>query len=139
MLDTEPLYKPAARRRVDGLPGPAPSRSLPVSSAERISPSMCCAGCAPGYPGDEHRQLRLAVAGVWQPDARGRVRGLDRGVWFFNHLVFEEKMMTIFSMLFGAGLVLMDQRAEARGAQYRRGLLSTGSCGCSRSAWFILT
>jgi uncharacterized protein len=35
------------------------------------------------------------------------------------------KMMTIFSMLFGAGLVLMDQRAEARGARiggvyYRR-------------------
>jgi uncharacterized protein len=37
-------------------------------------------------------------------------------------------MMTIFSMLFGAGLVLMDQRAEARGAKigrvyYRRVLL----------------
>ena len=46
--------------------------------------------------------------------------GLDRGVWFFNHLVFEEKMMTIFSMLFGAGLVLMDQRAEARGAKIGR-------------------
>ena len=29
------------------------------------------------------------------------------------------KMMTIFSMLFGAGLVLMDQRAEARGAHIR--------------------
>ena len=28
-------------------------------------------------------------------------------------------MMTIFSMLFGAGLVLMDQRAEARGARIR--------------------
>jgi uncharacterized protein len=45
--------------------------------------------------------------------------GLDRGIWFFNHLVFEAKMMTIFSMLFGAGLVLMDQRAEARGAKVR--------------------
>jgi uncharacterized protein len=45
--------------------------------------------------------------------------GLDRGVWFFNHMIFEAKMMTIFSMLFGAGLVLMDQRAEARGAKIR--------------------
>ncbi len=45
--------------------------------------------------------------------------GLDRGVWFFNHMFFEAKMMTIFSMLFGAGLVLMDQRAEKRGARIR--------------------
>ena len=49
----------------------------------------------------------------------GGFEGIDRVVWFFNHLVFEMKMMTIFSMLFGAGLVLMDQRAEARGAKIR--------------------
>jgi uncharacterized protein len=36
--------------------------------------------------------------------------------WAFNHIVFDEKMMTIFSMLFGAGLVLMSERSEARGA-----------------------
>ncbi len=45
--------------------------------------------------------------------------GLNRVLWYLNHLVFEEKMMTLFSMLFGAGLVLMDQRAEARGASIR--------------------
>jgi uncharacterized protein len=49
----------------------------------------------------------------------GGFDGFDRGVWFANHLVFEVKMMTIFSMLFGAGLVLMDQRAEARGVRVR--------------------
>jgi uncharacterized protein len=49
----------------------------------------------------------------------GGFEGLDRGIWFFNHMVFEAKMMTTFSMLFGAGLVLMDQRAEARGARIR--------------------
>ena len=54
------------------------------------------------------------------PMRGGGFQGLDRGIWYFNHLVFEEKMMTIFSMLFGAGLVLMDQRAEARGAKIRR-------------------
>src|SRR5262249_7240847 len=53
------------------------------------------------------------------PFRGGGFQGLDRGVWFFNHLVFEAKMMTIFSMLFGAGLVLMDQRAEARGSSIR--------------------
>ena len=45
--------------------------------------------------------------------------GTDRAVWFFNHLVFEAKMMTIFSMLFGAGLVLMNERAGSRGASLR--------------------
>ncbi len=59
------------------------------------------------------------------PMRGGGFTGIDRAIWFFNHLVFEAKMMTIFSMLFGAGLVLMDQRAEARGARigwiyYRR-------------------
>jgi uncharacterized protein len=45
--------------------------------------------------------------------------GTDRALWWLNHLVFEGKMMTIFSMLFGAGLVLMDQRAADRGASIR--------------------
>ena len=41
------------------------------------------------------------------------------GVWFFTHLVFDQKFMTIFSMLFGAGLIgagfLMSARAFAVG------------------------
>jgi uncharacterized protein len=44
---------------------------------------------------------------------------LDIALWAFNHLVFETKMMTLFSMLFGAGLVLMAERAEGRGARWR--------------------
>jgi uncharacterized protein len=47
------------------------------------------------------------------------------GLWGFNHLFFDTKMMTLFSMLFGAGLVLMSDRAKGRGAKmggvyYRR-------------------
>jgi uncharacterized protein len=53
------------------------------------------------------------------PFRGGGFDGLDRGVWFCNHLFFEGKMMTIFSMLFGAGLVLMDQRAEKWRARIR--------------------
>jgi uncharacterized protein len=59
------------------------------------------------------------------PMRGGGFEGTDRVVWFFNHLVFEGKMMTTFSMLFGAGLVLMDRRAASRktsvrGVYYRR-------------------
>ncbi len=60
---------------------------------------------------------------------------LDLSAWTFNHVVFDTKMMTLFSMLFGAGLVLMGDRAEARGASirgvyYRRvlWLLAIGLC-----------
>jgi uncharacterized protein len=49
----------------------------------------------------------------------------DVALWAFNHVFFDTKMMTLFSMLFGAGLVLMSDRAEGRGAKmmgvyYRR-------------------
>ncbi|MDR3633239.1 MAG: DUF418 domain-containing protein [Isosphaeraceae bacterium] len=50
---------------------------------------------------------------------------LDVGLWALNHVVFDTKMMSLFSMLFGAGLVLMADRARARGTRlvwvyYRR-------------------
>jgi len=65
------------------------------------------------------------VAFAWPGQAYGNpmrgggFEGSDRVVWFFNHLVFEAKMMTIFSMLFGAGLVLMNERTGSRGAALR--------------------
>ncbi len=43
----------------------------------------------------------------------------DMALWGFNHLIFDTKMMTLFSMLFGAGLVLMSDRAEGRGVKVR--------------------
>ncbi|MHC5541137.1 DUF418 domain-containing protein, partial [Singulisphaera rosea] len=44
---------------------------------------------------------------------------LDIALWGLNHVVFDTKMMTLFSMLFGAGLVLMSDRADVRGASMR--------------------
>jgi uncharacterized protein len=43
---------------------------------------------------------------------------VDVGLWTFNHLVFDTKMMSLFSMLFGAGLVLMGDRADAKGRSF---------------------
>lgn len=54
----------------------------------------------------------------------------DRGradflIWLFSHLFFDQKFMTLFSMLFGAGIVLLATRVEQRGGRpavthYRR-------------------
>ena len=44
---------------------------------------------------------------------------IDTALWGLNHLIFDTKMMTLFSMLFGAGLVLMSDRTETRGSSPR--------------------
>ncbi len=51
--------------------------------------------------------------------------GVHRWVWLAGHILADMKMMTLFSMLFGAGLVLMTSRNEAKtgrsaGVHYRR-------------------
>ena len=41
--------------------------------------------------------------------------GVNRWVWVLSHMVAEQKFMTIFSILFGAGIILLTERREARG------------------------
>lgn len=45
----------------------------------------------------------------------GGSTGINRIVWYITHIFFQEKMMTIFSMLFGAGLILMMNRFTESG------------------------
>jgi uncharacterized protein len=45
---------------------------------------------------------------------------LNQVVWVLTHVIIDGKMMTIFSMLFGAGLVLMGSRADERGRPLAR-------------------
>jgi uncharacterized protein len=109
MLDSEPV---AAE--------PAPPRAEPVPTAERVAAVDVLRGFALlGI-------LAMNIVGfAWpgqvygDPTRGGGFEGLDRVVWIVNHLVFEMKMWTIFTMLFGAGLVLMSERADARGAALR--------------------
>jgi uncharacterized protein len=132
VLDTEPVYKPVIELDDAAIAGHEPlpkAEALPVSSAERYFAVDVLRGFALlGILAMNIVSFGWPWPAYTNPMRGGGFTGLDRGVWFFNHLVFEEKMMTIFSMLFGAGLVLMDGRAEARGAKigrvyYRRVLL----------------
>lgn len=59
------------------------------------------------------------------PFAAGEISTLEFGCWCFNHVVADAKFITVFSMLFGAGIVLMTGRAQSRsghsaGLHYRR-------------------
>lgn len=57
--------------------------------------------------------------------------GANRWVWLAGHLFADLKMMAIFSMLFGAGIVLMTTRQESKGL---------GTCGVHyrRMGWLLL-
>jgi uncharacterized protein len=67
----------------------------------------------------------MVFAAYFNPTAYGDLTGIHRWVWILSHLFTDQKFMTIFSMLFGAGIVLMTDRAEAAGRRpavlhYRR-------------------
>ena len=66
----------------------------------------------------------MPEAAYYNPTAYGDLQGANLYVWLGGRLLADQKFMTIFSMLFGAGIVLMTTRAEARGetrrVHYRR-------------------
>jgi uncharacterized protein len=47
------------------------------------------------------------------PTAYGDLTGWNYLVWYLSYLLADQKFITIFSMLFGAGIVLMTRRQEA--------------------------
>ena len=57
----------------------------------------------------------MPEAAYYNPTAYGNLEGANLYVWLGGRLLADQKFMTIFSMLFGAGIVLMTSRAEARG------------------------
>lgn len=54
------------------------------------------------------------------PTVNGDFSGLNVIAWFTTHIFFEQKFYTIFSMLFGAGIVLMAEKARAKGRSAAR-------------------
>lgn len=67
----------------------------------------------------------MPIAAYFNPNAWGSLEGADGVVWFLSHVLVDQKFMTLFSILFGAGIVLMAGKAEARAASswpihYRR-------------------
>ncbi len=142
VLDTEPLYNPPDLIHVTGEPVALAAKkpdALPVSSSERYFAVDVLRGFALlGILAMNIVSFGWPWPAYGNPMRGGGFQGFDRVVWLFNHLAFEEKMMTIFSMLFGAGLVLMDQRAEARGRISAASTIDESS-GCWRSVSFIRT
>lgn len=71
------------------------------------------------------QSFSMIGAAYLNPYAYGDMTGVNYVVWLLSHLLADSKFMTIFSLLFGAGVVLMTSRREASGraaagVHYRR-------------------
>ena len=73
----------------------------------------------------------MPQAAYFNPTAYGDLEGANLYVWLAGRMLADQKFMTIFSMLFGAGIVLMAGRAEARGG-------SAGRVHYRRMGWLLV-
>jgi uncharacterized protein len=106
--------------------------SSPVASQERIASLDVLRGFALlGILVMNIQTFAMPVAAYGNPTAYGDLQGINLWVWQLGYLFFNLKFMTLFSMLFGAGVLLFIDRATARGA-------SAGKLHYRRSGWLIL-
>jgi uncharacterized protein len=92
-----------------------PVRSRPAADRERIVPLDALRGFALlGILVMNIQAFAMPDAAYMNPTAYGDLSGANFVVWLLSHVLFDQKFMTIFSMLFGAGILLMTERAESR-------------------------
>jgi uncharacterized protein len=95
---------------------PEPALPRPVSPSERVLSLDVLRGFALlGILIINIQSFSMIEAAYLNPTATGDLTGANLYVWFFSYLLADQKMMTIFSMLFGAGIFLMADRAKSRG------------------------
>jgi uncharacterized protein len=90
--------------------------AAPVSQAERIDSLDVLRGFALlGILVMNIASFAMPFSAYFNPTAWGDITGANHWVWLFSHLLFDQKFMTLFSLLFGAGIVIFSERAAARG------------------------
>lgn len=74
------------------------------------------------------QSFAMPAGAYFNPTAYGDLQGINYFVWLLGNVLFDMKFMTIFSLLFGAGIVLAADRVESKGGRpgpihYRRTLI----------------
>jgi uncharacterized protein len=99
---------------------PSQSAAGPVAGNERITAIDTLRGVAVlGILVMNIYAFTMSFAAYQNPLADGGTEWYNIGTWFFTHLLFDQKFMPVFSVLFGAGLVMTAARAEDRGMSCR--------------------
>ena len=102
------------------------STYTPVAPGERIQSLDVLRGFALlGILVMNVQSFSMPTAAYVNPTAWGDLTGINLAVWLASHVLADQKFMTLFSMLFGAGVCLFADRAEARSGRsaavhYRR-------------------
>ncbi len=131
-LNTPPEYPSAALKPISHT-----GEEKPMPSASPVDPGPAAVGSATLKPVEETQRISsvdilrgFALLGIlvinidvfalpeaisFNPSIGGGFTGINQWVWRISSVLCLEKMMAIFSMLFGAGVVLMDRRAKACG------------------------
>jgi uncharacterized protein len=92
------------------------SAARPLEESQRIVPLDVLRGWALLGILLMNIQLFSMIGAAYQnPTAYGDLHGANGWVWLLCHVFADQKFMTIFSMLFGAGILLMTRRIEERG------------------------
>ena len=103
---------------IDNTPAPVAG---PVTASERIASLDMLRGVAIlGILVMNIYAFAMPFSAYMNPLRMGGTETYNLGTWFFTHILFDQKFISIFAMLFGAGLVLMTERAEARGVKPAR-------------------
>ena len=106
--------------------------SLPVLPRERIHSLDVLRGFAVlGILVMNIQSYSMIGAAYLNPTALGPLSRADWLAWLAGHVFADRKFVSIFSMLFGAGIVIFTTRAEARGDSPRR-------LHYRRMAWLLL-
>tara|TARA_R110002049_G_scaffold54869_40_gene152551 strand:+ start:1986 stop:3305 length:1320 start_codon:yes stop_codon:yes gene_type:complete len=93
--------------------------AAPVASGQRISSLDTLRGVAVlGILVMNIYAFAMPFVAYQNPLVMGGTEIHNLATWFLTHIFFDQKFMSIFSMLFGAGIVLMMDRAEAKGAAF---------------------
>ena len=71
------------------------------------------------------QSFSMITAAYVNPTAYGDLTGINKWTWIISHIIADNKFMTIFSILFGAGIVLMSDKIKKAGRKqagiyYRR-------------------
>ncbi len=102
-------------------PSTPPAASTPVTEPERVDSVDTLRGVALlGILVMNIYFFALPGAVYFNPRAWGGAEGINLWTWVVTHVFFQQKFMSIFSMLFGAGIILMFERAERRGSPFGR-------------------
>jgi uncharacterized protein len=107
-------------------PSPDASAAQPIAEKERVVSLDVLRGVAVlGILVMNIQYFATIPEAYTNPTAYGDLAGASFWIWFIEHVFADEKFMTIFSMLFGAGIFIMTSHIEAsgkpsRGLHYRR-------------------